>query len=80
MEPFVREMEKLPQTFVMVHSKVVMVDSFGDPVLLTGAHNLGPKASGTNDENLLIIRGAPNLAAAYSANIMAIYNQYRRRF
>ena len=44
----------------MVHSKVILVDPFGaDPVVLTGSHNLGPKASGTNDENLLIIRDAP---------------------
>jgi phosphatidylserine/phosphatidylglycerophosphate/cardiolipin synthase-like enzyme len=77
---FVREMKKLPKTFAMVHSKVVLIDPFGDPILLTGSHNLGPKASGKNDENLLIIRGAPNLAAAYATNIMAIYNQYRWRF
>jgi phosphatidylserine/phosphatidylglycerophosphate/cardiolipin synthase-like enzyme len=58
-----------------------LVDPFGArPVLLTGSHNLGPKASVTNDENLLIIRNAPGLAAAYATNIMAIYNQYRWRF
>lgn len=80
-EWFRRELKKLPGTFAMVHSKVVLVDPFGPhPVLLTGSHNLGPKASGTNDENLLIIRDAPALAAAYAANIMAIYNQYRWRF
>jgi phosphatidylserine/phosphatidylglycerophosphate/cardiolipin synthase-like enzyme len=78
---FRREMKQLPGTFAMVHSKVVLVDPFGDhPVLLTGSHNLGPKASHTNDENLLIIRDAPGLAAAYATNIMAIYNQYRWRF
>lgn len=78
---FAREMKKLPKTFAMVHSKVVLVDAFGaKPVLMTGSHNLGPKASGTNDENFLIIRDAPGLAAAYAANIMAIYNQYRWRF
>ena len=78
---FWREMKKLPGTFAMVHSKVVLVDPFGEhPVLLTGSHNLGPKASGTNDENLLIIEDAPGLAAAYATNIMAIYNQYRWRF
>lgn len=49
-------------------------------MLLTGSHNLGPKASGINDEDLLIIRDAPGLAAAYASNIMAIYNQYRWRF
>lgn len=78
---FRREIKKLPQAFAMVHSKVVLIDPFGvHPVLITGSHNLGPKASGTNDENLLIIRDAPGLAAAYAANIMAIYNQYRWRF
>ncbi|MDB6077767.1 MAG: hypothetical protein JWO82_1514 [Akkermansiaceae bacterium] len=78
---FRSEMKKLPGTFAMVHSKVVLVDPFSDhPTLMTGSHNLGPKASGTNDENLLIIRDAPGLAAAYATNIMAIYNQYRWRF
>lgn len=78
---FRRELKKLPKAFAMVHSKVVLVDPLGKhPVVLTGSHNLGPKASGTNDENLLVIRNAPGLAAAYAANIMAIYNQYRWRF
>jgi phosphatidylserine/phosphatidylglycerophosphate/cardiolipin synthase-like enzyme len=78
---FRREMKKLPQTFAMVHSKVVLIDPLGtSPVLLTGSHNLGPRASGTNDENLLIIRNAGGLAGAYASNIMAIYNQYRWRF
>ena len=78
---FRREMRKLPGTFAMVHSKIVLVDPFGThPVVMTGSHNLGPKASGTNDENLLIIKDAPGLAGAYAANIMAIYNQYRWRF
>jgi phosphatidylserine/phosphatidylglycerophosphate/cardiolipin synthase-like enzyme len=76
-----KELKQLPGTFAMVHSKVVLVDPFSDhPILLTGSHNLGPKASGVNDENLLIIRNAPGLAAAYATNIMAIYNQYRWRF
>jgi phosphatidylserine/phosphatidylglycerophosphate/cardiolipin synthase-like enzyme len=78
---FRREMRKLPGTFAMVHSKVVLVDPFSaHPIVMTGSHNLGPKASGTNDENLLIIKDAPGLAGAYAANIMAIYNQYRWRF
>ena len=78
---FRRELKKLPNAFAMVHSKVVLVEPFGaHPVVMTGSHNLGPKASGTNDENLLIIRDAPGLAAAYATNIMAIYNQYRWRF
>ncbi len=80
-EWFAREMLKLPKAHAMVHSKVVVVDPFGKhPIVLTGSHNLGPKASGTNDENLLILRDAPGLAAAYATNIMAVYNQYRWRF
>lgn len=78
---FAREMRKLPKAHAMVHSKIVVIDPFGaNPAVLTGSHNLGPKASGTNDENLLIIRNAPGVAAAYAANIMAVYNQYRWRF
>ena len=43
-EWFCREMKKLPKTFAMVHSKVVVVDPFGkNPAVLTGSHNLGPK-------------------------------------
>jgi phosphatidylserine/phosphatidylglycerophosphate/cardiolipin synthase-like enzyme len=80
-EWFAREMRKLPKAFAMVHSKVVLIDPFGEhPIVLTGSHNLGPKASGKNDENLLIIRDARGMASAYAANIMAIYNQYRWRF
>ena len=78
---FRRELKKLPQAFAMVHSKVVLIDPFGaTPILMTGSHNLGPRASGFNDENLLIIRNAPALAGAYATNIMSIYNQYRWRF
>ena len=78
---WVRELKKLPGTFAMVHSKVVLVDPLSEgAVLITGSHNLGPKASGTNDENMLIIRNAPALTAAYAVNIMSIYNQYRWRF
>lgn len=76
-----KELKQLPGTFAMVHSKVVLIDPFGThPMVMTGSHNLGPKASGTNDENLLLVRDAAGLAAAYATNIMSIYNQYRWRF
>jgi phosphatidylserine/phosphatidylglycerophosphate/cardiolipin synthase-like enzyme len=78
---FVRELRKLPTARAMVHSKVVVLDPFGaKPVVMTGSHNLGTKASGTNDENFLIIRDTPALASAYATNIMAVYGQYRWRF
>jgi phosphatidylserine/phosphatidylglycerophosphate/cardiolipin synthase-like enzyme len=74
------ELLKMPRAHAMVHSKVVVVDPFGDhPVLMTGSHNMGPKASGVNDENLVIIEGDQALASQYATKIMEIYNQYRWR-
>ncbi len=67
---------------VMVHSKVVVIDPFGDhPVLITGSHNLGVKASRANDDNLVIVAGpgARGLAIAFAVNIIAIYQEYRFR-
>jgi phosphatidylserine/phosphatidylglycerophosphate/cardiolipin synthase-like enzyme len=63
---------------VHVHSKVIVVDPFGKkPVVMTGSHNLGHKASTANDDNLIIVEGNAPLAAAYAANIIAIYQTYR---
>jgi phosphatidylserine/phosphatidylglycerophosphate/cardiolipin synthase-like enzyme len=74
------ELLKLPHAHAMVHSKVVVIDPFGArPVVMTGSHNLGPKASGVNDENFLIIEGNGELAGQYAANVMEIYSQYRWR-
>ncbi len=63
---------------VHIHSKVIVLDPFGDkPVVMTGSHNLGYKASTANDDNLMIIEGNAPLAAAYAVNIIAIYQAYR---
>ena len=63
---------------VHIHSKVIVLDPFGkNPVVMTGSHNLGYKASTKNDDNLMIIEGNAPLAAAYAANIIAIYQSYR---
>jgi phosphatidylserine/phosphatidylglycerophosphate/cardiolipin synthase-like enzyme len=63
---------------VMIHSKVVVVDPFGkNPVVMTGSHNLGPKASGKNDDNLLIVEGADGLASEYALNILGVFSHYK---
>jgi phosphatidylserine/phosphatidylglycerophosphate/cardiolipin synthase-like enzyme len=63
---------------VHIHSKVIVLDPFGaHPVVMTGSHNLGVKASSKNDDNLMIVEGNGRLAAAYAANIIAIYQAYR---
>ncbi|MCI0560794.1 MAG: phospholipase D-like domain-containing protein [Nitrososphaera sp.] len=67
-------------SIAMIHSKVVVVDPFGsNPVVMTGSHNMGPKASKKNDDNLAVIENARGLAAEYAVNIMSIYNQYKWR-
>lgn len=63
---------------VHVHSKVIVLDPFGTkPVVMTGSHNLGSKASLKNDDNLMIVEGNGALAASYAANIIATYQAYR---
>jgi phosphatidylserine/phosphatidylglycerophosphate/cardiolipin synthase-like enzyme len=58
----------------------VVIDPFGNhPVVMTGSHNMGPKASGVNDENLLIVEGDSAITSQYACKIMEIYNQYRWR-
>lgn len=65
---------------VMIHSKVVLVDPFGPhPVVMTGSHNLGPKASAENDDNLVLVENAPGLAAEYAVNVLGIYGHYKSR-
>ena len=72
------EKELLGASMVNIHSKVIVLDPFGDnPVVMTGSHNLGFKASNANDDNLVIIEGNAPLAAAYAVNIIAIFQTYR---
>lgn len=82
-DPFARwttELLKAPGAHAMVHSKVIVIDPLGDhPVVMTGSHNLGPAASGRNDDNLVIIEGDAALAAAYTVNILGVYGNYRWR-
>jgi len=72
------EQELLGASMVNIHSKVIVLDPFGDnPVVMTGSHNLGYKASSENDDNLAIVEGNAPLAAAYTINIIAIFQTYR---
>jgi phosphatidylserine/phosphatidylglycerophosphate/cardiolipin synthase-like enzyme len=72
------EQELLGASMVNIHSKVIVLDPFGQhPVVMTGSHNLGYKASHANDDNLVIVEGNAPLAAAYAINIIAIYQTYR---
>ena len=70
--------EEMLGSGVHIHSKVIVLDPFGkNPVVMTGSHNLGYKASSKNDDNLMIVEGNAPLAAAFAANIIAMYQTYR---
>jgi hypothetical protein len=72
------EKELLGASMVNVHSKVIVIDPFGEnPVVMTGSDNLGFKASSENNDNLIIFEGNAPLAAAYAINIIAIFQTYR---
>jgi phosphatidylserine/phosphatidylglycerophosphate/cardiolipin synthase-like enzyme len=44
----------------IIHSKVLLVDPFGDhPIVVTGSHNFSKSASSANDENFIVIRDDP---------------------
>lgn len=65
----------------IIHDKTIVVDPFSkDCVVITGSHNLGFRASSNNDENMLIIRGDRQVAQAYAAHVMDIFEHYRSRW
>lgn len=74
-------MEEVSQKSVSIHSKLIVIDPFSDnPVIMTGSHNMGAKASKSNDDNLNIITGNQTIAMAYALGIFGIYKHYRWRF
>lgn len=65
---------------VTIHSKVVVIDPFGQsPIVMTGSHNDGNKASEFNDDNLNIIQN-PELARQYAVNILSVYDHFHWRY
>jgi hypothetical protein len=65
--------------YAIVHSKVIVIDPFSNPIVITGSHNFSESASQKNDENLLILKGDKGLAERYAVNIMGVYQHYRWR-
>jgi phosphatidylserine/phosphatidylglycerophosphate/cardiolipin synthase-like enzyme len=63
--------------FAIVHSKLIVVDPFTRPVVITGSHNFSTTASNANDENFVIVRDNPRLARAFAAHILSVYHHYR---
>jgi phosphatidylserine/phosphatidylglycerophosphate/cardiolipin synthase-like enzyme len=64
----------------IIHDKLVVIDPRSpDCTVIFGSHNLGYKASYSNDENMLIVTGDQELAAAYAVHILDVYDHYRFR-
>lgn len=63
--------------FAIVHSKVIVIDPFTKPVVVTGSHNFSGSASTKNDENFVIMRGNKELALEYAVHILTVYKHYR---
>lgn len=73
--------EKLTLGRAIIHDKILVIDPL-DPekcVVAFGSHNLGYKASYSNDENLVVIRGHAPLAQAYMTHVLDVYDHYRFR-
>ena len=65
----------------IIHDKILVIDPL-DPencVVAFGSHNLGYKASYSNDENLVIVQRDPLLAQAYAAHVLDVFDHYRFR-
>ena len=50
-----------------------------DCTVILGSHNLGFKASYSNDENMLIVTGHREIAMAYAVHVLDVYDHYRFR-
>jgi phosphatidylserine/phosphatidylglycerophosphate/cardiolipin synthase-like enzyme len=64
----------------IIHDKLVVIDPLSPNChVILGSHNLGFKASYSNDENLVIVSGDKELAEAYAVHILDVYDHYRFR-
>lgn len=64
----------------IIHDKIMVIDPrLPSCSVILGSHNLGYKASYSNDENMVIVHGDQGLAAAYAVHILDVYDHYRFR-
>jgi phosphatidylserine/phosphatidylglycerophosphate/cardiolipin synthase-like enzyme len=71
---------KRPPPAVHIHHKFIVIDADTEaPTIYSGSANLSKNSTNYNDENLLEIKGNPELAQAYFAEFMHLYEHYRAR-
>jgi phosphatidylserine/phosphatidylglycerophosphate/cardiolipin synthase-like enzyme len=72
--------KKRPPPAVHIHHKFIVIDAdTSSPIIYTGSANLSNNSTHENDENLLEIKGSPELAQTYFAEFMRLYEHYRAR-
>ena len=65
---------------MQIHHKFIVIDAETDhPIIYTDSNNLSENPTHRNDENLLEIKGSPELAQTYFAEFMRLYDHYRAR-
>ena len=65
----------------IIHDKIIVIDPLIRTTApsITGSHNLGYKASYSNDENLVIVQRPPGAGRAYAAHVLDVYDHYKWR-
>lgn len=65
----------------IIHDKILVIDPHDAEhcAVVLGSHNLGFKASYSNDENLVIVQGHRELAQAYAVHVLDVFDHYRFR-
>jgi phosphatidylserine/phosphatidylglycerophosphate/cardiolipin synthase-like enzyme len=80
LEGFLAEKTRQPSG-ILIHTKLIVVNFTSDaPTVISGSHNLSAAASGSNDENFLVIRGETDVADCYGVELMRLYDHYRYRW
>lgn len=55
--------------YAAAHNKIILIDAAGEqPIVITGSYNFSWSAQARNAENVLILRGHPELARRYFDN------------
>jgi len=65
---------------VYIHHKFIVIDGETDnPIIYSGSANMSNNSNYNNDENLLEIKNAPEIARIYMAEFFRLYEHYRAR-
>lgn len=65
---------------VYIHHKFIVIDAETDnPIIFTGSANFSGNSCYHNDENMLEIKGAPEVAKIYLVEFLRLYEHYRAR-